>query len=134
MEGAGKWQCEAVDGKWLGSGWEVVGEFWGLGVKMGAKKNPAGAGSGGRRGFEGVRSGEMIKYAACSRSILVFWGAEFAESFEQVGFDDFESAYGFIDGHGPVAGECGFDFFFEERRFGFVGWSRFTRCHRDVRV
>ena len=99
----------------MGSGWEVVGEFWGLGVKIGAKKNPAGAGSGGRRGFEGVRSGEMIKYAACSRSILVFWGAEFAESFEQVGFDDF-------------------DFFFEERRFGFVGWSRFTRCHRDVRV
>ena len=119
-----------VVGKWMGSGWGILG-VWG---KNGGKKNPAGAGSGGRRGFEGVRSGEMIKYAACSRSILVFWGAEFAESFEQVGFDDFESAYGFIDGHGPVAGECGFDFFFEERRFGFVGWSRFTRCHRDVRV
>ena len=32
--------------------------MWG---ENGGKKNPAGAGSGGRRGFEGVRSGEMIK-------------------------------------------------------------------------
>jgi len=37
----------------MGSGWEVVGEFWGCGVKMGAKKIPLAReveGDGGLKG------------------------------------------------------------------------------------